>query len=121
MPAETDDPVEIYLRELSTVPPLTEHEEDALFQQLRRGEGHVESAERRLIESKLPLVVDIAKRYSSSGVPLLDLIQEGNIGLWKAIQTFAKSPSGEFSAHASVLIDAAIRKAISESNERGST
>jgi RNA polymerase primary sigma factor len=67
----TDDPVEFYRREVANVPLLTKDEEKALFEQLRRGGDQDETAERKLIESKLALVFEIATRYSSSGMPML--------------------------------------------------
>lgn len=117
MTSQTDDPVEFYLREVAKVTPSTEDEENALFERLRCGDDQDETAERRLIESKLALVVDIAKRYSSSGMPMLELLEEGNLGLMKAVRTFAANPTGDFTTHASALIEAAIRQAIAGWNQ----
>lgn len=114
MAARNDaDPVEVYLREVARAQPLTADEENSLFEQVRRDDDP-ESAKRTLIESKLALVVDIAKRYSSSGLPMIELIQEGNCGLMKAVDTFAKHPAGDFAAHAYALIEAAVQYAIAE-------
>ncbi len=114
MTSQTDDPVELYFREVAKLNPLTKDEENALFERLRRGDDQDEVTQRRLIESKLVLVVHIAKRYSSSGMPMLELLQEGNLGLMKAIRTFLANPTDDFTAHASALIEAAIREAIAE-------
>jgi len=121
MPAPNDDPVEVYLDEVARAQPLSADEENTLFEQIRRGDDP-QLAERRLIESKLALVVDIVRRYSSFGVPIIELIQEGNCGLMKAVDTFAETGTGDFTARASALIEAAVRKAIAErdSNERSS-
>lgn len=118
MAARNDDPVEVYLDEVARAQPLSADEENTLFEQIRRGDD-AELAERKLIESKLALVVDIARRYSSSGLPIIELIQEGNCGLMKAVDTFAETGIGDFTAHASALIEAAVRQAIAErdSNE----
>ena len=116
MTSQTNDPIEFYLSEVAKSTPLTKDEENALFEQLRRGDDKDEAAARKLIESKLALVVDIAKRYSSSGMPMLELVQEGNLGLMKALRTFVANPSDDFTAHASALIEAAIRQAIAEWN-----
>jgi RNA polymerase primary sigma factor len=114
MTSPTDDPVEFYLSEVAKFPPLTKDEENELFEQLRRGHDPDEAAERKLIERKLALVVHIAKRYLSSGMPMLELVQEGNLGLMKAVRTFAANPTDDFTVHASALIEAAIRQAIAE-------
>ena len=117
MTSQPDDPLEVYLREVGKVPALTKDQESVLFEQVRRG-NQAEVAERRLVESKLALVVEIATRYSSSGMPMLELLQEGNIGLMKAVWTFAANPTGDFTAHASALIEAAIREFIAEWDQR---
>jgi RNA polymerase primary sigma factor len=107
-----EDPVATYLRELAEIRPLTRDEETALFEEL----GHSgnwnpqqEDAARRLIESQLQEVATIADKYSSSGVPMLELIQEGNIGLMKAVARFAEQPMGEFRAYAAACIEDAIQ------------
>lgn len=116
MTSETDDPVELYLSEVAKAPPLTDEEENALFQRLR-GDDRDEAAKRRLIENRLTMVVDIANQYSSAGIPRLDLLQEGNIGLMKAVQMYTKNPAGKFSAYASAMIEAAIRQSIADHNQ----
>jgi RNA polymerase primary sigma factor len=111
------DPVAMYIREAGNVEPLTKEEETKLFRELRGSsdwDKQRENVARRLIESQLMLVVSIAKRHSGAGLSMLDLIQEGNIGLFNAVRTFADNPIGDFTAHASTCIEAAIAKALGE-------
>jgi RNA polymerase primary sigma factor len=109
-----DDPLKRYLRELATIQPLTKDEEtDCLFH-VQAHDKEEELASKRLIEANLPLVASIAKQYSSSGIPMLSLIQEGNLGLMTALRTFAES-RGTFTDHAATCIKDAISKAITES------
>ncbi|MCU1299860.1 MAG: polymerase sigma factor [Candidatus Sulfotelmatobacter sp.] len=112
MDLQSDDAVKMYLHELALIQPLTKDEETKLFQRLRNRDEHAEIAERQLIESKLSLVVSIVERHSAASIPLLDLIQEGNLGLFNAVKTFAESGSDDFSAHAAACIEDAISKAI---------
>ncbi len=109
-----DDPVAVYVREVGSVTPLTRDEEIELFRKLA-GPGDWDEARenvaRRLIESHLTQGVSIAQKHSASGVPMLDLIQEGNIGLMNAVRSFAESPIGDFTDHATTCIDDAIKKA----------
>jgi DNA-directed RNA polymerase sigma subunit (sigma70/sigma32) len=115
----TNDPVEMYLREVASSQPLSTAEELTLCQEAKSpDETRAELAKRRLIESRLPLVVTIAERHSSAGIPMLDLIQEGNIGLLVALNTFAESSTSDFSVHAAVCIEDAILKAIAESQSK---
>ncbi len=118
MPSQDDDAVRMYLGEFANLDPLTKDEERTLFQKVRRGGEPAQNAERRLIESKLALVVTIAQRHSSAGVPMLDLIQEGNCALMRVITSFASSPTGDFSAHASACIEEAILKTIAERKDK---
>jgi len=108
-----DDPVAMYMRELSTIEPLTKHEETTLFEKLRGtiGTQRGEVIERRLIESQLPLVASIAEKHSASGIPMLDLIQEGNIGLMKSVKRFAETPTADFPIFAATCIEEAIKNA----------
>ena len=109
----------LYLRELSTIPPLPKDEETELWQRAKsHDEVQAELAKRRLIESRLSLVVSIAGRYSSTGISMLDLIQEGNRGLMVALNTFAESEAADFSIHAAACIEKAISEAIAESHHR---
>jgi len=114
-----NDPVELYLHEAASVQSLSAAEEAELFRQLGASDDwqdETEDAARKVIESYLRLVVSIAERHAAlSGVSELDLIQEGNIGLLKAVKTFAKNPSGLFTAYASACIEDAISKAAAES------
>jgi DNA-directed RNA polymerase sigma subunit (sigma70/sigma32) len=90
-----DDPVSVYIREAGSVTPLAKDEEIELFRKLARPGDWDEAREnvaRRLIESHLTQVVSIAPKHSASSVAMLDLIQEGNIGLMNAVRSFAKSP-----------------------------
>ena len=109
------DPVEMYAREVRKVEPLTEHEEADLFRQLGGSANWNQDKEmiaRRLIENRLALVLSIAKRYAHSGVPMVDLIQEGNLGLFAALKTFADNPSGSFGEYAATYIRDAIVKVL---------
>jgi RNA polymerase primary sigma factor len=110
---DPDGPVAEYMRELSTIEPLTKHEGTTLFEKLRGtiGTEQGEPIERRLIESQLPLVVSIAERHRASGIPMLDLIQEGNIGLMESVKSFAEAPTGDFLTFAATWIEDAITKA----------
>ncbi len=117
---DPNDPVAMYLREAASAEPLTAAEEAELFRRLGASDdwrGETEDAARRVIESYLRLVVSIAERHAaSSGVSVLDLIQDGNIGLLNAVKTFATNPSGVFSDYASKCIEDAVSKAVAESN-----
>ena len=118
MDLDDDNPVMVYLRELATVPPLTKEEEVRLFcESVQTGE-QAEIAKRRLLESRLPLVIPIAERYASSGLSMLDLIQEGNLGLMRALENFPKSGFDDFSAYASSCIEDAISSAVVRSQSR---
>src|SRR4051794_21447007 len=110
----------MYLRELAEIRPLTKDEETALFEELGHSgnwTAQQEDAARRLIESQLQEVANIADKYSSSsGVPMLELIQEGNVGLMKAVARFAEQPTGEFRTYAAACIEGAIQTRVSQSN-----
>jgi RNA polymerase primary sigma factor len=112
--SDPDDAVTIYLNEVGNVKPLAKDEEAKLFGELA-GPGDWdearETAARRLIEGHLAQVVVIAQKYSASGIPMLDLIQEGNAGLINAVKSFAKGPMGDFADYADTWIDDAIKKA----------
>jgi len=107
-----DDPLTVYLRKLRAIPALTRDEEIELFQHVLAGDQESESASKRLIEANLALVVSISENYGDRGVHMLDLIQEGNDALLRALKTFSGQPAGSFSAHAATCIDAAIVKAL---------
>jgi ATP-dependent Clp protease ATP-binding subunit ClpA len=117
-PSEDDhdpnDPVTIYTREVGGVQPLTKDEETKLFRELAGPENWDEAREnvaRKLIEGHLAQVVNIAQERSGSGIPMLDLIQEGNSGLMNAVRSFAQRPVGDFTEYAANAIEDAIRKA----------
>jgi RNA polymerase primary sigma factor len=84
-PAQTQDPLKLYVRQIGDGPLLTREEERDLA---RRKDAGDEEAKRRLIEANLRLVMSITRNYTKSGVPLLDLIQEGNLGLIRAVEKF---------------------------------
>ena len=107
----TEDPVRMYLKEIGTVPLLTADEELELAQ--RKADGD-EAAKERLIEANLRLVVSIAKRYVGRGMLFLDLIQEGNLGLIKAVEKFDYHKGYKFSTYATWWIRQAITRAIAD-------
>ncbi len=106
-----DDPVKVYLKEIGRVPLLTSEEEVRLAE--RMAEGDVE-AKKRLSEANLRLVVSIAKRYVGRGMQFLDLIQEGNLGLIKAVEKFDYTKGFKFSTYATWWIRQAITRAIAD-------
>ena len=107
----TDDPVRMYLKEIGKVPLLTPEEEIELAE--RMNEGDIE-ARKRLSEANLRLVVSIAKRYVGRGMLFLDLIQEGNLGLIKAVEKFDYKKGFKFSTYATWWIRQAITRAIAD-------
>jgi|HubBroStandDraft_5_1064220.scaffolds.fasta_scaffold100107_1 DNA-directed RNA polymerase sigma subunit (sigma70/sigma32) len=113
--SDPNDPVSVYMREVATLEPLANDEETKLFRELA-GRGDWDEAQeniaRRLIEAHLAQVVTVAQKHSASGVPVLDLIQEGNKGLLNAVKGFAESPIGKFSDYAATRIDDAIKKVL---------
>ena len=106
-----DDPVRMYLSEISRVPLLSAEAERALAARLAKGD---EDARRRMTEANLRLVVSIAKRYVGRGMAFLDLIQEGNIGLMKAVERFEPAKGFKFSTYATWWIRQAITRAIAD-------
>ena len=118
MNSDDNDPVKTYVRELATVQPSTKEEEKHLFQEIEQGGERGVLAERRLIESNLQLVLPIAERHKSSGLSMLDLIQEGNLGLMRALKDFPKTHHDDFSRYAAVCIEDAILGAIERSKPR---
>lgn len=106
-----DDPVRMYLKEIGRVPLLTPEEEVDLAKKIEQGD---EEAKRRLTEANLRLVVSIAKRYVGRGMLFLDLIQEGNLGLIKAVEKFDYSKGFKFSTYATWWIRQAITRAIAD-------
>jgi RNA polymerase primary sigma factor len=106
-----DDPVRMYLKEIGKVPLLSAEEEINLAQRMEDGDGE---AKRRLAEANLRLVVSIAKRYVGRGMLFLDLIQEGNLGLIKAVEKFDYTKGYKFSTYATWWIRQAITRAIAD-------
>ncbi len=106
-----DDPVRMYLKEIGKVPLLTADEEIVIAQRLEQGD---EEAKRKLAEANLRLVVSIAKRYVGRGMLFLDLIQEGNLGLIKAVEKFDYRKGFKFSTYATWWIRQAITRAIAD-------
>ncbi len=107
----TNDPVRMYLKEIGKVPLLTAVQEVSLA---RRIERHDMEAKRKLIEANLRLVVSIAKRYGWAGMPFLDLIQEGNLGLIRAVEKFDYRRGYKFSTYATWWIRQAISRGIAD-------
>ena len=107
----TNDPVRMYLKEIGKVPLLTAEEEVALAKRIER---HDMDAKCRLIEANLRLVVSIAKRYVGRGMLFLDLIQEGNLGLIRAVEKFDYRKGYKFSTYATWWIRQAITRAIAD-------
>ncbi len=106
-----DDPVKIYLKEIGRVPLLSADEEVELAQRMSTGDPY---ARKRLSEANLRLVVSIAKRYGGRGMQFLDLIQEGNLGLIKAVEKFDHTKGFKFSTYATWWIRQAITRAIAD-------
>ena len=106
-----EDPVRMYLKEIGKVPLLTADEEVELAKRMEEGD---EEAKKRLAEANLRLVVSIAKRYVGRGMQFLDLIQEGNLGLIKAVEKFDYTKGYKFSTYATWWIRQAITRAIAD-------
>ncbi len=106
-----EDPVRMYLKEIGKVPLLTPEEEIDLAKRMEMGD---ESAKKRLAEANLRLVVSIAKRYVGRGMQFLDLIQEGNLGLIKAVEKYDYSKGFKFSTYATWWIRQAITRSIAD-------
>lgn len=109
--AKVDDPVRMYLKEIGKVDLLTMDEEIELAKRIEAGD---ESAKAELAEANLRLVVSIAKRYINRGMPFLDLIQEGNLGLMRAVEKFEYQKGFKFSTYATWWIRQAITRAIAD-------
>ena len=109
-----DDPVKVYLKEIGRVPLLTPEEEIDLALKIQAGGPDGEKAKQRLSEANLRLVVSIAKRYVGRGMLFLDLIQEGNLGLIKAVEKFDHTKGFKFSTYATWWIRQAITRAIAD-------
>ena len=106
-----DDPVKVYLKEIGKIPLLTPEEEIDLAMRIGQND---KKAKHRLEEANLRLVVSIAKKYSGRGMQFLDLIQEGNLGLIKAVEKFDYTKGFKFSTYATWWIRQAITRAIAD-------
>lgn len=107
----TDDPVRMYLREIGTIPLLSPSQEIELARRISQGDDR---AKRKLAEANLRLVVSIAKKYVGRGMLFLDLIQEGNLGLIRAVEKFDHEKGYKFSTYATWWIRQAITRAIAD-------
>ena len=107
----TEDPVRMYLKEIGNVPLLTTEQEGELAKRVEAGD---EEAKKQLTEANLRLVVSIAKKYVGRGMPFLDLIQEGNMGLMKAVDKFDYTKGYKFSTYATWWIRQAITRGIAD-------
>ena len=109
-----DDPVRMYLKEIGKVPLLSADEEIEIAKKMLEGGPDAEAAKKKLAEANLRLVVSIAKRYVGRGMLFLDLIQEGNLGLIKAVEKFDYTKGFKFSTYATWWIRQAITRAIAD-------
>ncbi|MBR2766995.1 RNA polymerase sigma factor RpoD [Candidatus Saccharibacteria bacterium] len=109
--AFADDSVRLYLREIGKIPLLTPEEEAALAQRIVKGD---KKAKDKMVESNMRLVVSIAKRYGGRGLDFLDLIQEGNTGLLRAVEKFDPDKGFKFSTYATWWVRQAITRAIAD-------
>src|SRR5204862_7016556 len=109
--AATQDPLKLYVRQLGQGKRLTPREERELARLKDEGDEH---AKRRLIESNLRLVMSITRHYTSSGVPLLDLIQEGNLGLIRAVEKFDYRMGYKLSTYATWWIRQSVTRALAD-------
>ena len=111
MGAPASDPLGLYLREIGRVPLLTASQEVSLARRIERRDM---AAKRQLVEANLRLVVAIAKHYTGRGLGLLDLIQEGNLGLMRAVEKFDYRRGNKFSTYATWWIRQAIGRATAD-------
>ncbi len=109
-----EDPVRIYLKEIGNIPLLSAEEEVFLAQRVEQGD---DAAKKQLIEANLRLVVSIAKKYVGRGMSFLDLIQEGNIGLMKAVEKFDYRKGNKFSTYATWWIRQSITRGIADTGK----
>lgn len=105
------DVIKLYFKDIDKVPLLTAEEEKRLAKRIKKGDAR---ARRKMVQSNLRLVVNIAKKYSKYGVPFLDLIEEGNLGLMRAAKKYDPKTGYRFSTYASWWIKQAILRALSE-------
>jgi RNA polymerase primary sigma factor len=112
--SESEGGIKIYLREIGQIPLLTRQDEVDLSKKIKRGD---KAARDRMIRSNLRLVVKIAHDYSGLGLPLLDLISEGNIGLMKAVERFDPRKGGKLSTYASWWIKQSMKRALANQSK----
>lgn len=110
----SEDSVFIYLKEIGRIPTLSAQDEILVTREIRKGGTEGEKAKRKLVQANLRLVVSIAKRYSSTSIQLLDLIQEGNLGLMRAADKFDPVKGYKFSTFATWWIRQAISRSIAD-------
>jgi RNA polymerase sigma factor (sigma-70 family) len=110
---ETFDPVQLYFREIKAMPPVSKEELTALWKKA----PHDKRARERLVEANLRLVIPIAKKYFRHGIDFLDLIEEGNMGLMRAVEKFNPARNVHFSTYATYWIDQAVRRAVEEQSK----
>src|SRR4051812_26650255 len=117
-PAATEsmggDPIRLYMREIGQVPLLTIKEEIALAKRIKRGDA---AAREHMIRANLRLVVKIARSYENYGLPLLDLISEGNIGLMKAVERFDPKKGAKLSTYAAWWIKQSIKRGLADQSK----
>jgi len=111
---ETDFGIKIYLREIGQIPLLTQEDEARLAARIKKGDPE---ARILMIRSNLRLVVKIARDYSNLGLPLLDLVSEGNIGLMQAVERFDPKKGGKLSTYAAWWIKQSMRRALSNQSK----
>jgi RNA polymerase primary sigma factor len=111
---ESSDTIQLYMREIGETPLLTRKEEVELASRIKRGDKH---ARERMIKANLRLVVKISYDYANFGLPLLDLINEGNIGLMKAVERFNPKKGAKLSTYAALWIKQSIRRALSNQSK----
>src|SRR5438093_8988559 len=107
---QSADALQLYLQEMAETPLLTAKEEIALSKRVKKGDS---KARARMIKANLRLVVKIARDYENHGLPLLDLINEGNLGLMKAVDRFDPKKGAKLSTYAALWIKQSIRRALS--------
>jgi RNA polymerase primary sigma factor len=113
-PSESDSLIHLYMREVGQVPLLSIQEEVDLAERIRAGD---DAAREHMIRANLRLVVKIAREYDGLGLPLLDLINEGNIGLMKAVEKFDPAKGAKFSTYSSWWIKQAVRRALANQSK----
>src|SRR5271168_4343681 len=111
---DSDTSIKLYLREIMRVPLLTPQDEITLAARIKKGDGEARAL---MIKANLRLVVKIAHDYANLGLPLLDLISEGNIGLMKAVERFDPSKGGKLSTYAAWWIKQSIKRALANQSK----